>query len=128
MDPKISSHLPDLIDQYLSTRASRLALDKEVEVLKETEEVLKNTIISKMKETDLTAAGGAIGLVKLKTVEEPVCNDWSALYAHIATTGEFDLLHRRLTGAAVKLRWEENVEIPGVGKTQIEKLNISMTK
>lgn len=125
MDLKISSHLPDLVDQYLSHRTQRLAAEKAVKLLKETEEVLKTTIISKLQEADLTAAGGMVGLVKLKAVEEPVCTDWKALQDHIVKTGEFDLLHRRLTGSAVKLRWDDKVEIPGVGRTTLYNLNIS---
>jgi hypothetical protein len=124
----ISSHLPDLINQYISVRAQRLVLDKEAATLKESEEELKKTIISKFREGDIQAMGADNGLVKMTTLDEPKCTDWSATYEHIRETGSFELLHRRLANLAVRERWEAGEEIPGVIHTTLYKLSVSDVK
>lgn len=123
----ISSHLPDLTDAYIKARTERLALDQQVAALKEQETVLKDAIISKMKNEGLSAVGGAAGMVKLKFHDEPTGEDWPTIWEYIKQHDAFDLLHRRLTSEAVKARWEGGETIPGVGKRSIPKLTVSTT-
>ena len=61
----ISSHLPDLVDNYISLRAQRLALDKEAASLKETEDDIYKVIVSKMRDEGMSELGGKNGLVML---------------------------------------------------------------
>ena len=123
--PKISSHLPDLVDNYISLRAQRLALDKEAASLKETEDDLYKVIVSKMRDEGMTAMGGKNGMVKLKESEEPVPTDWPALYDYIKETGHFEFLHKRIATLAIKEHWEAGENIPGVGTTTVFKLSVS---
>jgi hypothetical protein len=123
--PKISSHLPDLIDQYISLRTQRIAKEKEAEEIKETEDILKSTIITKFREGGIAAQGATAGLVKMKKAVEPVATDWLAVWAYIKETNQFDLLHKRLTNLAVKERWEAGIEIPGVGRQDVYSLTVS---
>jgi hypothetical protein len=128
LEPTISSHLPDLVDQYISLRAQRLAFEKQAADVKETEEVLKNAIIAKFKEGDLKALGSKNGLVKMTTLIEPQAQDWLQTWEYIRETNQFDLLHKRLTNTAVKERWEAGIEIPGVGRQEVYKLTVSGTQ
>ena len=123
--PKISSHLPDLVDNYISLRAQRLALDKEAASLKETEDDIYKVIVSKMREEGMTAMGAKNGMVKLKESEEPVPTDWPALYDYIKETGHFEFLHKRIATLAIKEHWEAGEDIPGVGTTTVFKLSVS---
>jgi hypothetical protein len=124
----ISSQLPDLVNQYISVRAQRLAKDAEVKEIKEFEEVLKDAIISKYREQGLKALGASNGVVKMSILIEPVAQDWIPVWEYIKETGAFDLLHKRLTNTAVKERWEAGVEIPGVGRVEVYKLSVSGAK
>ena len=124
----ISSHLPDMVDQYITLRAQRLTLEKQVVELKETEELLKDAIISKGREQGLTAVGATLGLVKINKTEEPVATDWPAVWEYIRETGQFELLHKRLANLAVKEHWEAGETLPGIGKTDVYKLTVSKTK
>ena len=121
----ISTHLPDLVDQYISFRAQRLAVDKKVAELKEMEESLKKAIIAKMKDESMSAVGGANGLVKMTVLREPVANDWSALYDFIKANDAFELLHKRLSTVAVKERADDGEILPGIGWTDVYKLSVS---
>jgi len=125
--PKISSHLPDLVDNYISLRAQRLALDKEAASLKETEDDLYKVIVSKMRDEGMTAMGGKNGMVKLKESEEPIPTDWPALYDYIKETGHFEFLHKRISTLAIKEHWEAGENVPGVGTTTVFKLSVSKT-
>ena len=124
-DPPISSHLPDLVDNYISTRAQRLALDKQAADIKEYEDGLYKVIISKMRDEGMTVLGAKNGFVKLKESEEPVPTDWPALYEYIKDTGHFEFLHKRISTLAIKEHWEAGEDIPGIGTTTIYKLSVS---
>jgi hypothetical protein len=121
----ISSHLLDLVDNYISTRAQRLAADKEAASIKEIEDDLKKTIIAKYREQGLKALGARNGTVKMNTAMKPKIRDWTELWAHIQETGEFELLHKRLTESAVEERWEAGELVPGVGSEEVVNLSVS---
>jgi hypothetical protein len=123
----ISSLLPDLISNYIIIRDQRLALDKQAAEIKETEDVLNKAIIAKMKEEKVEVAGKIGGFVKMKKNVEPTADDWPAVWKYIKENDAFELLHKRLTSEAVKERWENNVEIPGVGRKDVYKLSVSKT-
>jgi hypothetical protein len=123
--PKISSHLPDLVDNYISIRSQRLALDKEAASLKETEDDIYKVIVSKMRDEGMSVLGAKNGFVKLKESEEPVPTDWPALYEYIKDTGSFEFLHKRIATVAIKEHVEAGETIPGIGFTTVYKLTVS---
>lgn len=126
--PTISSHLPDLVDQYISLRAQRLVLEKQAEEVKETEELLKDAIISKYREQGMTGLGAKNGFVKMTSAIEPQAQDWLQTWEYIRETNQFDLLHKRLTNTAVKERWAAGIEVPGVGRQEVFRLSVSGAK
>lgn len=123
--PALSSHLPDIINLYISTRAQRLALDRQSAEIKEQEDGLAKIIISKYKAEDIKVLGAANGTVKMSTLKEPIATDWVALHKYIQETGHFEFLHRRISTLAIKEHWEAGEVIPGVGETEIFKLSVS---
>ena len=126
----ISSHLPDLINSYISVRAQRLLLDKEAAKIKELEDELHKAIVIKFREGDITAQGATNGLVKMSEIIEPVVQgeDWPVVWEYIRETGDFSLLHKRITATAVKEHWDAGEEIPGVGRMTKYKLSVSGVK
>lgn len=124
----ISSHLPDLVDAYISVRAQRLALDKQAAEVKEQEELLKDTIISKYREQGINSLGATNGVVKMSKLTEPVAEDWPTIWEHIKETGRFEYLHKRLANLAIKEHWAAGETIPGVGAQEVYKLSVSGTK
>jgi hypothetical protein len=125
---QISSHLPDLINQYISTRAQRMEKDKEVASFKELEDTLKDAIIAKYKEQGIKQLGAANGVVKMTTSLEPVTHNWPTVWAYIRETGEFELLHKRLASLAIRERWDAGIELPGIDKQELYKLSVSGAK
>ena len=124
---KISSHLPDLIDAYISIRAQRLQLDKEAAAIKVTEDDLNKVIIAKMREGGMTALGAVNGVVKLKEYAEPDPQDWDQIRDYIVEHDAWELVHKRITTSAVKERWDAGETIPGIGSKTLYKLTVSKT-
>lgn len=120
----MSSELAELIDNYSTKRQARLDAKHHMEALQEEETKLNRTIIETMSAAGLSAAGGSLAIVKLKKTMEPTVEDWGLFYEHIRTTNQFDLLHKRMGAGAVKLRWDDNVKVPGVTTYEVSKLTI----
>ena len=126
--PSISSHLPDLVDSYITIREQRLAADRLAAQLKESEDDLRKTIIAKFQDQGVKALGGQLGLVKMTELDEPVAENWELVYDYIAEHEAWHLLHKRLTSTAIKELWDDGKTIPGVGHTKVYKLSVSGVK
>lgn len=93
-------------------------LSKKVKALKEYEaqvKALREDFINNLPK-DSSGIMGKVGRVKVTVKVKPTVEDWPSLYAHIKKTGSFELLQKRLGEAAVKERWDDKKEIPGVGR------------
>ena len=120
------NELTSLIDEISSIAIERKELSKRVEAWKKQEDDLKARLMQDMQKLGLTALAGSSGAVAtMKVTTEPVVSDWSQLLEYIRATGSTDLLHRRLTVAAAKLRWADGVPLPGVDAYEETKLTIS---
>jgi hypothetical protein len=124
----ISSHLPDLINNYISIRAQRLVADKEAATLKETEDDIGKLIIEKFRAGNISAQGAGNGLIKMAEVVEPVAEDWPQVWGYIEEHQAWELVHKRITVTAVRERWEAGEEIPGIGRMTKYKLSVSGAK
>jgi hypothetical protein len=60
--------------------------------------------------------------------EKPVVEDWDKLYRHIREHDAFDLLNRALNANAVRARWTDNVQVPGVSTYQSKKISLTKVK
>jgi hypothetical protein len=125
MEENHIGQIPELIELYLETRDSRLALEKQAEERKRLENSTKEKIEYILRLNGLTVGGGARYKATIEKDEKPTVTDWGKLYKHIMETGEFDLLQRRLLDSGVKARWEENKTIPGIVKFPVTKLSIT---
>jgi hypothetical protein len=114
-----------VVDQYQQARADRLDLQKETDKLHDVEKGLANTILSTLRDAASPVMGGSTHQCTRKVTNEPAVDDWDVLYAHILETKEWDLLQRRLGTAAVKERWDQAEEVPGVGSFPVEKLSLT---
>lgn len=121
--------LATLARAYDKAREIRLKKAKEVEALAETEKAHKEALMSALRarkgETGAVVDGYLYALV---TKQEPSVEDWVKLYNFIKKTDGFDLLHRRVNNAAVKVRWEQNVKVPGVAAFPVESLSVTKSK
>jgi hypothetical protein len=114
------------IDEVSSLVLERKALDKKSAAIKAAEEDLKARIIQAMTLQGITVLNGTGGATaEVKTTIEPIVTDWPAFHGYVLSTGSLDFLHRRVTAAAVKLRWADGISIPGCDASEDHKLIIS---
>jgi hypothetical protein len=77
---------------------------------------------------DQTGVAGRLGRVEIKRKEIATVEDWSKFYEHIRKKKEFDLLNRAVNQKAVKERWEQAKDIPGVGRFVKKSVSITAVK
>jgi len=118
------AELGTVVDQYHYARAERLAADKEAAKLKTTEDALKQQIITECKLHKISAHGGQVALVKYTVKDKPIATDWPEVHGYMREHDAMDLMQKRLHEGACKLRWEDNIVIPGVGHLEVDTLSI----
>ena len=108
------AELGALADRLEATRQDRLAADRIAATLKSDENKIKAEIIAEMEENNLSSVGGKVTVINRITKQRAIASDWPEIYKFIHDNDAFDLLHKRLTDAAVKVRLDDGVIVPGV--------------
>jgi hypothetical protein len=113
-------------DRLYQLKQKRLDAQKVVDAFAAEESALKNHIIDNLPKSDASGIAGKLARVTVVTKEVPQVTDWDQLYKYVKKTGDFSLLQRRVGDAAIKERWENGKEVPGVG--HFNAVTISMNK
>ncbi len=100
----------------------RLTHDRASRQLKTEEDALRADLIKAMQEDNLTVIETAKVFVGVTQHQRPVILDWSALEAWIRENNAVDMLQKRLTESAVNLRWDDGIQVPGVGIQTTDKV------
>src|SRR5262245_59568569 len=116
------AELDRLIDRFMLLDEERKLLQKQADNKKAEAERYYNEIILQMTNGGIQTYPGTHAICSMWQNVEPKAEDWPAIYKHIQETGEFELLHKRLTGSAIKERWDAGVEVPGVERYPVIKL------
>lgn len=112
-------------DRLYELRQKRLEEQKKVDLIEAEEKALKEYIIQNLPKSEASGVAGKLARVTVVAKEIPQVEDWDAFYKYVKKTGNFDLMQRRLTDAAVKERWEAGEEIPGVKHFQVVTVSIN---
>ena len=116
-------NIDNLIRQKLEHREETELLSKRLRRIKERDRLLDAILIEKMDAQGLTRTANDESSITVKEDSVPEVIDWDVFYEHIQKTGEFSLLHRRVSSAA----WNESIkliDVPGVKATQLRKVNL----
>lgn len=116
--------LNELIAEAKTKETERLALDRQSRILKTEEDGLKAQVLERLLAMGLRdmTVNGITAHVEEK--QKPYIADFAELEGYIKEHGALDLLQKRLTESAVKLRWDDGIRIPGVGITTEQKLTL----
>ena len=125
MSPK---ELADIADKWAATRSHRIAMEKEAALVHADEAKLKSMLLAEMHAQDITSIGGHVVSVTLKKAEVPIVENWEEFYKHVQETGDFDLMFRRVNNKAVKERWANTTQVPGVTSITVCDLSYSQVK
>lgn len=122
---KFPKQLGACADKLYELRQKRLEQQKVVDAIEAEEKALKEHIINTLPKSEASGVAGKLARVTVVTKEVPQVEDWDAFYKFVKKTGQFDLMQRRLTDAAIKERWENGKEIPGVKHFQAVTVSIN---
>lgn len=120
--------LADLIDNLYRIKERRTALNRQSEELKVEEMLFQDLIIKALQGRQATAAQGKVARAELRLKMVPTVVDWDTLYEHITKTQSWDLIHRRVTETAVRARWEQGDNVPGVDRTDVWAISLTKAK
>lgn len=113
-----------LADLFWQVKNQRLAADKEAKALKSQEDAAEAKLIEQMLRQKVTATGGKDVILTLPSPkEEPVVQDWQEFWKFIKSQDDMSLFERRPGRAAIKERWLNGEDIPGVSKFPVYKLS-----
>jgi LPS O-antigen subunit length determinant protein (WzzB/FepE family) len=113
-------------DLLFELRAKKSEAKKKVDEIEAQEKAVKDFLIENLPKSSQTGAVGKLAKAQVVTKQEPQVEDWDALYTHISKTKSWDLLQRRLSTGAIKERWENKKQVPGVGVFPV--VSVSVTK
>ena len=121
-------NLKQAIDNLYQARQHRLEAQKAVDALKAEEDAQALLIQAALHEMGVPELSGVVGSFTLKIKEEPDVQSWHDFQEHIRRTGELDLLQKRPMVSAIKARWEEGNDVPGIVRTQSESFTLGKAK
>lgn len=116
--------LTDLLYKYTNNELSKKR--KEFNTMEEFAKKLSQYLLQELQYAELEGVTGKFGRIEVKEKEVASVEDWTKFYAHIKRMNAFDLLNKAVNQKAVKERWENKKQVPGVGV--FNKKSLSLTK
>jgi len=114
----------ELIDALYDVRKYRSEILMKADLVKDDESFIETYLLNKFGKQGLHGAQGSKAKVSIKEAVHPTVYDWDELYEYIAETGAYDLLQKRISTEAWKLRVNDGLNIQGV--TSFIKVTLSM--
>lgn len=117
-------NLGPLADLLYRARQERYAAQKKVNAMKDEERALETKLRAGLLELEGMTVGGRKARVTLALKQVPQVANWDALYAHVAKTGEWELLSRSVNAEAIRERAAKKVRVPGVQLMPVQVLSV----
>lgn len=112
-------------DKLYTIRQERLAQQKIVDALEAEEKALKEHIINTLPKSETSGVAGKVARVTITSKNVPQVKDWDAFYKYVKKTGEFELMQKRLSDAAINERWEQGKKVPGVEAFNVTSVSLN---
>ena len=113
----------ELIDARKANNEAKSEANKVVKSYEEIEHAIDAAIIVQLDSQQSTRAANATGSVSISSSEEPNVDDWDKLYAHIMSTQDFALLHRRISATAFRELAKAGMIPPGLSSRTVRRVN-----
>lgn len=101
-------------DKFFELNKKRLEMQKLVDAVDEEAKAIKAHLIDNLPKSDASGVAGKLCRVTVVSKDIPQIKDREAFNKFILKTKDFSLLQGRLSDAAVRDRWENGKEVPGV--------------
>tara|TARA_R110002051_G_scaffold314894_1_gene392483 strand:+ start:504 stop:875 length:372 start_codon:yes stop_codon:yes gene_type:complete len=119
----MKENLDDLMNSLADFRDVIATTEQGLKELKQKKNNLEAQLIAKMEGQGIDRTGNDRCTVSIKTEIVPTVEDWDALYKHILATGQFELLHKRVSASAYRELLSLDMELQGVQPTDVIRIN-----
>ena len=113
------------IDALYVARATRLARQKEVEMLAVEEGRIKEYLLLTLAENRLEGAKGRLATAATRRTVVPVLKEWDLFTQYVAKHKAFDLFERRVSRLAYRERLDAGKTVPGVEPFTVVELSLT---
>lgn len=114
------------IDALYSLRASRLELQKKIDLLKAEESTMRAEILNELESAGLAKASGDNATCGVTTTLQPLVEDWNLVFNYVKENDRFDLLQKRLSAPAWReLVLDDDILVPGTQKNMVQDLSLT---
>ena len=120
-----TKQLSALVDKHYLKHQQRLAEQKKVDALEKQEKEMRDSIMGELKAQKTQTVGGKVGRAELKFKKFPVVTDSAAFEKFAKKKGNEDLIKHTPNPTAIKDRWENDVQVPGVKAEEVVTLSIT---
>ena len=118
----MAKKLNDLLAEYGKVRDGITDLKAQEKEFNAQKRELEAQIAIRMTEEGLEKISNGGRTLSLKKEIVPDVQDWDALQQHVAETGEFELLHRRVSATAYREKVALGADVPGVTERELTKI------
>ena len=116
-------NLDDLMNKLTDMREVIASTEEGLKELKQRKTDLEAKLIAKMNDQGLDRIGNDRCSISVKTEIVPSVEDWDAVYRHILSTEQFELLHKRMSASTYREFLSLDMELPGVKPTDVIRIN-----
>jgi hypothetical protein len=108
------TRINELTDHILRMQMQETSLSADLKRVKASIALAETELIVLMLNNNLTSVGSQLATAEIGTKIVPTVVNWAETYEHIQHTGDFDLLHRRISATAFNERLKAGVVVPGI--------------
>ena len=119
----MKENLDELMNSLADMRGVIATTEEGLRGLKQRKNELEAKLIAKMEDQGIDRTGNDRCSVSIKIETVPTVEDWDAVYKHILSTEQFELLHKRMSTSAYRELLSLDMELPGVKPTDVTRIN-----
>jgi hypothetical protein len=119
----MKENLDELMNSLADMRGVIATTEEGLRGLKQRKNELEAKLIAKMEDQGIDRTGNDRCSVSIKIETVPTVEDWDAVYKHILSTEQFELLHKRMSASAYRELLSLDMELPGVKPTDVTRIN-----
>lgn len=115
------------LDAFKALRDMRLEEQRKVDELKKQETSLQHELLDYLNEhPEVNGVMGSTHKAVMKHSTVPIITDYAVFQQHLIDSGEWDLATQlRPSAPAIRDRWDDKKEIPGIESIQETKLSVT---
>ena len=119
----MKENLDDLMNSIADMREVIASTEEGLKNLKQRKNELEAKLIAKMEDQGVDRTGNDRCSVSIKVETVPTVEDWDAVYKHILSTEQFELLHKRMSASSYRELLSLDMDLPGVKPTDVTRIN-----